>query len=168
MRRLNLVAMTVLSAIVLSAAPAQAASHTYRDPKRDTDGGASGNDITATTVVNGAMVGVKIRHRDLERSASDIQFKTMSRDGQAITVFGDLKSGTVLVYDESFATIECVGATVTRSLGQDRTSLMVPRSCVLGDTSKLKLRPRVQWNRSGSKGDWSFNKGTHFSPWVNG
>lgn len=168
MRRLNLVAMTVLSAIVLSAIPAQAASHTYGDPRRDTDGGASGNDIIATTVVNGAMVGVKIRHRDLERSASDIQFKTMSRDGQAITVFGDLKRATVLVYDENFAPIECAGATVTRSLGKDRTSLMVPRSCVLGDTSKVKLRPRVQWNRSGSKGDSSFNKGAHYSPWISG
>lgn len=168
MHRSALLTLTVLSTIVLTAMPANAAGRTFSDPRGDTSGGASGNDIVSTKVVNGAMVGVKIRHRRLGRSVVDIQFKAKSADGSVATVFGSFASGSVMVYGEDFTPIECSGAKLTRSLKKDRTALMVPAICLPGDTSTVKLRPRVQWNNSGSKGDWSFNKGDHFSPVITG
>lgn len=152
------------AALALSGVPAaQASTRSFDDARRDAPGS---NDILRTTATNGSRIGVTIRHRDLTRSASDIQFAVRTPSGAEWHVFAALDGSGGQVYDSDFQEHPCSGLRVSRSLAKDRTALSVPRSCVGGPSGRVKLQPRVQWSADGSKGDWSVNGGQHWTPWI--
>ena len=156
-------ACLALAGLVLAGSPAQASTRSFDDARHDAPGS---NDIVRTTVTNGSRIGVTIRHRDLTRSASDIQFKVRTSSGAEWTVFASLEGQGGQVYDGDFGLHPCPGLRVSRSLAKDRTALSVPRSCVGGPSGRVKLQPRVQWSADGSKGDWSVNGVQHWTPWI--
>ncbi len=166
MRRLVPVLSTVvaLGATLLVTAPAaQAATRSYADARRDAPGS---NDIVRTTATNGARIGVQVRHRDLKRSVADIQLRVRTSTGAEWTVYGVFDGSRGQVFDEDFREQSCPGVRVSRSLAKDRTALSVPRSCLGSPTGRVKVRPRVQWSADGRKGDWSINRGDHWTSWV--
>ncbi|MCW2772179.1 MAG: hypothetical protein JWN91_505 [Nocardioides sp.] len=150
--------------LVLAGVPAaHASTRSFDDARRDAPGS---NDIVRTTVTNGCRIGVTVRHRDLTRSASDIQFGLRTSSGAEWHVFAALDGSGGQVYDSDFGAHPCPGLRATRSLAKDRTELSVPRSCVGSPSGRVKFQPRVQWSADGDKGDWSVNGGRHWTPWI--
>ena len=166
MRRAVLTVLTTLTiasgTLALTGPPAQAQTIRFADARGDVS---SPNDIVRTVARNGSRIGVVVTHRDLRRSATDIQFGVLTASGVKWHVFAELGGGTAAVYDGDWKVHRCPGLKVARSLAGSQTALSVPRSC-LGSPGKVKLQPRVQWSADGSKGDWSVNAGGHWTRWI--
>jgi len=156
-------ALTALAtAIVLLPAAAQANSNTFKDAAHDT---ANSNNVLRYRVHNGKRISVTTHHRNLTKKAVDIQFEIDTpAKGANFHVYASANGRQALLYRGQNYGIKCAGIKVTRKLGKDTLKLSVPRTCVGRPKGKIRVRARVQWNNSGSKGDWAPNKG--FSPWV--
>lgn len=157
-----LVLFSVLGVTLVAAAPAQAVRATFEDRRGDV---ADRNDILSTTVRNDGRIGVVVQHRDLTERALDIQFQIRTASDSSWSVYATLDGSVALVY-QGTTVVECPGVSVSRSLRSDVSKLSVPRSCVGDPQGRIAVRPRVQWNSDGSQGDWSINRGTHFTPFV--
>ena len=156
-------ALGLAAGLVLPGPAAHAAQRSFADARGDAPGS---NDIVRTAVTNGARIGVQITHRDLNRRATDIQFRLRTSSGATWTVFAAFDGSMRDVFDGDFEAHPCPGLRVGRNLRQDRTTLSVPRSCVGSPAGPVKVRPRVQWSADGARGDWSINRGDHWTPWV--
>ncbi len=149
------------------AAPALAKSKTFPDRCGDV---ASANDVLSTKVVNRRRIGVRITHDDLRRDVHSIQFALRSRgsDDEAV-VYATVDGSTTWVLDFGYGPpreVDCPGVRVSSTPRTDVTALSVPRSCVGDPSGAVRLSPRVQWSDDGTLGDWSINRGDHFTPYV--
>ncbi|WP_323793234.1 hypothetical protein [Nocardioides sp.] len=160
-------ALLTAAALVLAVgAPAEAKSKSFRDKRGDV---ASTNDVLRTKVANGRRIGVRIKHVDLRRDVSDVQFKVQSRGSDAEYVVFAAVDGSyaqVIDFNEAPTTRECPGLRVSASVRKDVTKLSVPRTCVGNPSGAVRLSPRVQWSDDGSLGDWSINGNDHFTPYI--
>lgn len=154
---------TGIAVLLLAPAPAHAEAVSVRDARGDV---ASSNDIVRTRVVNGRLIAVRIHHRNLRRSALDIQFAVRAPRERPFTVYATLDGKNTIVFDQALQPRDCTGVRVARSLREDWTYLSVPRRCVGSPSGPVQVRPRVQWNKSGSSGDWSVNGNEHWTRWV--
>ena len=160
---LAVVLAAALALVGVAAAPAQAETVSVRDARGDVT---SPNDVLRTWVANGHRIGVRIQHRDLRRTALDIQFALRTASGRTWTVYATLDGKNTIVFDQGLEPRECRGVRVARSLRHDWSALSVPRSCVGSPRGRVQVRPRVQWNKSGTHGDWSVNADAHWTRWV--